>query len=38
MSSYIALNLFLFFEIREVLSLKTCLEGGNLVKKIMHAP
>jgi hypothetical protein len=26
------------FEIRGVLSLKTCLEGGNLVKQIMHAP
>jgi hypothetical protein len=36
--SSIALNLFLIFEIRGVLSLKTCLEGGNLVKQIMHAP
>jgi hypothetical protein len=38
LSSLIALELFLIFEIREVLSLKTCLEGGNLVKLIMHAP
>jgi hypothetical protein len=36
--SPIALKLFLIFEIRGVLSLKTCLEGGNLVKQIMHAP
>jgi hypothetical protein len=36
LSSSIALNL--FFEIRGVLSLKTCLEGGDLVKQIMHAP
>jgi hypothetical protein len=34
----VALKLFLIFEIRGVLSLKTCLEGGNLVKLIMHAP
>jgi hypothetical protein len=34
----ISLKLFLIFEIRGVLSLKTCLEGGNLVKLIMHAP
>jgi hypothetical protein len=34
----IDLNLFLIFEIRGVLSFKTCLEGGNLVKQIMHAP
>jgi hypothetical protein len=27
-----------YFKIRGVLSLKTCLEGGNLVKQIMHAP
>jgi hypothetical protein len=26
------------FEVREVFSLKTCLEGGNLVKQILHAP
>jgi hypothetical protein len=38
LSSFIALSLFLIFEIRGVLSLKTCLEGGNLVKQIMHAP
>jgi hypothetical protein len=33
-----ALSLFLFFEIRGVLSIKTCLEGGNLVNLTMHAP
>jgi hypothetical protein len=38
LSSSIALKLFLFFKISGVLSLKTCLEGGNLVKQIMHAP
>jgi hypothetical protein len=38
LSSIIALSLFLIFEIRGVLSLKTFLEGGNLVKQIMHAP
>jgi hypothetical protein len=38
LSSSIALNLFIIFKIRGVLSLKTCLEGGNLVKQIMHAP
>jgi hypothetical protein len=38
LSSSKALNLFLIFEMRGVLSLKTCLEGGNLVKQIMHAP
>jgi hypothetical protein len=38
LSSSIALSLFLIFEIRGVLSLKTCLKGGNLVKQIMHAP
>jgi hypothetical protein len=36
--SSVALKLFLIFEIRGVLSLKTCLKGGNLVKLIMHAP
>jgi hypothetical protein len=36
--SSIALSLFLTFETRGVLSLKTCLEGSNLVKQIMHAP
>jgi hypothetical protein len=38
LSSLIAMKLFLIFEIRGVLSLKTCLEGDNLVKQIMHAP
>jgi hypothetical protein len=38
LSSFIALNLFLIFEIGGVPSLKTSLEGGNLVKQIMHAP
>jgi hypothetical protein len=38
LSSPIALKLFFIFKIRRVLSLKTCLEGGNLVKQIMHAP
>jgi hypothetical protein len=32
------LSLLLFFEIRGVLSVKTCLEGGNLVNLTMHAP
>jgi hypothetical protein len=32
------LSLFLIFEIRGVLSIKTCLEGGNLVNLTMHAP
>jgi hypothetical protein len=37
LSSPIALKLFLIFKIRGVLSLKTCLEGGNLVNKsCMH--
>jgi hypothetical protein len=38
LSSSIALSLFLIFQIRGVLILKTCLEGDNLVKQIMHAP
>jgi hypothetical protein len=38
LSFSIALKIFLIFEIRGVLSLKTCLEGGNLVEQIMHAP
>jgi hypothetical protein len=38
LSSPIDLKLFLVFEIRGVFSLKTCLEGGNIVKQIMHAP
>jgi hypothetical protein len=33
-----ALSLSLFFEIRGVLSAKTCLKGGNLVNLTMHAP
>jgi hypothetical protein len=32
------LSLLLFFKIRGVLSVKTCLEGGNLVNLTMHAP
>jgi hypothetical protein len=31
-------SLFLIFEIRGVLSIKTCLEGDNLVNLTMHAP
>jgi hypothetical protein len=38
LSSFIDLSFFLIFEIRVVLSRKTCLEGGNLVKQIMHSP
>jgi hypothetical protein len=38
LSFSIALKIILIFEIRGVLSPKTCLEGGNLVKQIMHAP
>jgi hypothetical protein len=34
----IALEIILIFKIRGVLRPKTCLEGGNLVKLIMHAP
>jgi hypothetical protein len=34
----LSLFLFLFFEIRRVLSIKTCLEGGNLVNLTIHAP
>jgi hypothetical protein len=34
----IALILFFIFEIRGVLSIKTCLEGGNLVHLTIHAP
>jgi hypothetical protein len=37
-SSFISLSLFLVFEIRAVLSVKTCLEGGKLVNLTMHAP
>jgi hypothetical protein len=32
LNSFIALSLFLIIEIRGVLSIKTCLEGGKLVK------
>jgi hypothetical protein len=38
LNSLIALILFFIFEVRGVLSIKTCLEGGNLVNLIMHAP
>jgi hypothetical protein len=38
LSFSIALKIFLIFEIRGALSLKMCLEGGNLAKQIMHAP
>jgi hypothetical protein len=34
----IAMILFFIFEIRGVLSIKTCLEGGNLVHLTIHAP
>jgi hypothetical protein len=37
LNSLIAMSLFLIFKIRGVLSLKTCLEGGNLVNLTMHA-
>jgi hypothetical protein len=38
LNSLQALSLFLFFKIRGVLSIKTCLEGGNLVHLTIHAP
>jgi hypothetical protein len=38
LNSLQALSSSLFFEIRRVLSIKTCLEGGNLVNLTMHAP
>jgi hypothetical protein len=38
LNSLQALSLFLIFKIRGVLSIKTCLEGGNLVNLTMHAP
>jgi hypothetical protein len=38
LNSLQALSLFLIFEIWGVLSVKTCLEGGNLVNLTMHAP
>jgi hypothetical protein len=34
----IALILYFIFEIRGVLSIKTCSEGGSLVHLTMHAP
>jgi hypothetical protein len=37
-NSLVSLFLFFIFEIRGVLSIKTCLEGGNLVKLTIHAP
>jgi hypothetical protein len=37
LNSLQVLSLFLIFEIRGVLSIKTCLEGGNLVNLTMHA-
>jgi hypothetical protein len=38
LNSLQVLSLFLIFEIRGVISFKTCLEGGNLVNLTMHAP
>jgi hypothetical protein len=39
LNSLIALIfIFFIFEIRGVLSIKTCLEGGNLVNLTVHAP
>jgi hypothetical protein len=38
LNSLQALSLLLFFEIRGVLTIKTCLEGGNLINLTMHAP
>jgi hypothetical protein len=38
LSSPIALKLFLIFEIKGVLGIKTCLDGGNLVHLTIHAP
>jgi hypothetical protein len=38
LNSLQALSLFLFFKFRGVLSIKTCLEGGNLVNLTIHAP
>jgi hypothetical protein len=38
LNSLIDLILFLIFKIRGVLSIKTCLEGGNLVNLTIHAP
>jgi hypothetical protein len=38
LNSLIDLILFFIFEIRGVLSIKACLEGGNLVNLTIHAP
>jgi hypothetical protein len=38
LNSLQVLSLFLIFKIRGVPSVKTCLEGGNLVNLTMHAP
>jgi hypothetical protein len=38
LNSLIALILFFILEIRGVLSIKTCLEGGNHVNLTIHAP
>jgi hypothetical protein len=38
LNSLQALSLFLFFKIRGMISIKTCLEGRNLVNLTMHAP
>jgi hypothetical protein len=37
-NSLISLVLFFIFEIRGALSIKTCLDGGNLVNLTIHAP
>jgi hypothetical protein len=38
LSSPIDLNLFLVLKIRGVISIKPCLEGGNLVNLTIHLP
>jgi hypothetical protein len=38
LNSLISLILFFIFEIRGVLSIKACVEGGNLVNLTIHAP
>jgi hypothetical protein len=38
LNSLQALILSLFFKITGALSVKTCIEGGNLVNLTMHAP
>jgi hypothetical protein len=38
LNSLIYLILFFIFEIRGVLSIKTCIEGGNLVNLTIRAP